>query len=146
MKITLIDKALYLKRTLLFGTLDLELLLAIADKMSVVTFDAKETIFNVNEEAFRLYFIVTGSVDVQDAQQNQLATLEAEDFFGDEALFSEKPRAYQAVSKTDTVLLALSRTNLLTIISECPSVAVGMLQAYTSTTRFRQRGRIKDKG
>lgn len=138
-RLTLVDKAFFLKKTLLFSALDLDLLLAIADKLSIVSFDDGKQIFGVGEEAFRMYFIVKGTVEIRDPQHNVLAELSDEDFFGDEAMFNEKPRTYDAISKTDTVLLALTRTNILTIISECPSVAVGFLQAYTSTTAFRNR-------
>lgn len=136
---TLIDKAFLIKKTALFEQLDLDLLLAIADKLTLAHFDKGDLIFNHNEEAHRMYFIVKGSVSILDKNQVQLASLGPEDFFGDESIFSEKPRGYTATCQEDTILLSLSRTNLLTIISECPSVAVGLLQAYTSTTPFRQR-------
>jgi CRP/FNR family cyclic AMP-dependent transcriptional regulator len=138
-RLTLVDKAFFLKKTLLFSALDLDLLLAIADKLNLVSFDAKKPIFSIGEEAFRMYFILEGTVEIRNEQGNVLDELSDENFFGDEALFNEKPRTYNAISKTDTVLLALSRTNLLTIISECPSVALGFLQAYTSATPFRHR-------
>lgn len=137
--ITLIDKAFFLKKTLMFNTLDLDLLLAIADKLQVVSFESQESIFDPGEEAHRMYFIVRGEVEIRDAKKMLLATLGAHEFFGDESMFNEKPRAYEAVSKTKSILLTLSRTNLLTLISECPSVAVGILQAYTSITTFRPR-------
>ncbi|MBA3958622.1 MAG: cyclic nucleotide-binding domain-containing protein [Parachlamydiaceae bacterium] len=138
-KFTLIDKAFLLKKTLLFGTLDLDILLAIADKLQEITFVDEETIFGVGEEAFRMFFIVQGQVDICDANHQHVTIIDRDEFFGDESMFNEKPRAYYAISKGHTSLLALSRTNLLTIISECPSVAMGFLQAYTSTTSFRPR-------
>lgn len=134
---TLIDKAFLLKRTPLFEQLDLDLLLPIADKLTLAQFDAGDAIFSYNEEAHRMYFIVNGSVKITDSQGVQIAMLGDEDFFGDESIFNEKPRQYSAMTETETILLSLSRTNLLTIISECPSVAVGLLQVYTSTTPFR---------
>lgn len=140
-KITLIDKAIFLKRTPLFSMLDLDLLLAIADKLQVISYEKDEKVFVMNENAHRMYFIVKGSVEIREKGGVVLATLEDEDFFGDESIFSEKPRAYEAVCTADSVLLALSRTNLLSIISECPSVAVGLLQAYTSKTTFRLRNK-----
>lgn len=138
-RLTLVDKAFFLKKSPMFSSLDLDLLLAISDKLNLVTFDAQKTIFGIGEEAFRMYFIVKGSVQIKDAKGQLLCELCDEDFFGDEALFNEKPRAYEVVSKTETVLLTLTKTNLLTVISECPSVAVGLLQAYTSAISFRQR-------
>lgn len=140
-RLTLIDRAFFLKRTPLFATLDFDLLLAVADKLSIISFDPDEPIFRINEEAYHMYFIVSGSVEIRDVQNHVLATLGADDYFGDEAVFNEKPRAYSAKSQDKTTVLALSRTNLLTIISEYPSVAVGFLQAYTSATPFRPRNK-----
>lgn len=138
-KLTLIDKAFFLKKTILFSNLDLDLLLAIADKLQMVTFEGSQTIFGIGEEAYRMYFVVNGTVEIQDANQRPLATLGPEEFFGEESLFSDKVRAYHAFCKTNCMLLSLSRTNLFTIISECPSVAVGFLQVYSSMTSFRPR-------
>lgn len=137
--LTLIDRAFFLKKMPLFSMLDLDILLAISDKLHIVTFEKGQTIFGIQEDAYRMYFLVKGCVEIQGSSQNILATLEADDFFGEEALFSEQPRAYSAVCKTDVMVLALSKTNLLTIIFECPSVAVGLLQAYTRMTPFRSR-------
>lgn len=136
---TLIDKAFLLKRNPLFGQLDLDLLLPIADKLSLAHFDKDDLIFDLQEEAHRMYFIVKGTVLITDEEGKELAHLAGEDFFGDEALFNDKPRQYGARCIEDTFLLSLSKTNLLTIISECPSVAVGLLQSYTKATPFRTR-------
>lgn len=144
-KLTLIDKAFLLKKTPLFGTLDLDLLLPIADKLGIVDFDAGETIFAVNEEANRMYLIVKGLIEIRDVQSHLITTLNVEDFFGEESIFNEKPRGYQAASKTASQLLVLSRTNLLAIISECPTVAVGFLQVYTSAIPFRPRKMKEEK-
>lgn len=136
-RLTLIDKALLLKKTSLFGTLDLDLLLPIADKLNPVEYDEGETVFGEGEQGNRMFLIVEGQVQLKNDKQSIL--LDGEDFFGDEALFNEQPRTYAAISKTDSVLLILSRTNLLTIISEAPSVAVALLQVYTTASPFRTR-------
>ena len=135
--LTLIDKAFLLKRTAPFKTLDLDLLLTIADKLALVVFDPGDEIFVINEEANRMYFIVKGVVEIYRTQTETLYTLQSGDFFGEEALFNNKPRSYAASTPVETHVLTLSRTNLYTIISECPSVAVGFLQVYTSTVPLR---------
>lgn len=142
-KLTLIDRAFFLKRLPIFSMLDLDLLLAIADKLHVVTFEEGQTIFGINEDAHRMYFIVKGSVEIRGADKQILATLNHDDYFGEEALFSEQPRAYESISQTDTIVMALSKANLLSIISECPSVAVGLLQAFTQIMPFRERKRLE---
>ena len=78
------------------------------------------------------------------AESQVIANLEQGDFFGEESLFNNKPRAYEAFTPVDTHVFTLSRTNLYTIISECPSVAVGFLQVYTSALHFRPIKRMED--
>lgn len=133
----LIDKAYLLKRTRLFESLDLDELLPIADKLSQAHFDAGKVIFSKNDQALRMFFIAKGSVELEAG--SVVTTLDAIDFFGDESIFSNEPRAYTARSKTETVLLSISRTNLMTIISECPSVAVGLLHVYSLAMPLRLR-------
>lgn len=136
-RLTLIDKAFLLKRTPLFNTLDLDLLLAIADKLGAVHFDQGDYVFVANEEANRMYFITKGRVEIQTPSGEKICQLESGNFFGEESLFNNKQRAYAAFCPIDTQLLTLSRANLYTIISECPSVAVGFMQVYTAAVNFR---------
>lgn len=135
--LTLIDKAFLLKRTAPFSALDLDLLLTIADKLGLVIFDPNDYIFVTEEEANRMYFIVKGQVHIQDVNKHTLHILETGNFFGEESLFNNKPRGYAAFTPIETHVLTLSRTNLYTIISECPSVAIGFLQVYTSMQPLR---------
>ena len=143
--LTLIDKAFLLKRTPLFSSLNLDLLLTISDKLGTVIFEPNDSAFFINEEANRMYFILQGQVEIRDADSRVLAKLKAGDFFGEESLFSNKPRAYSAFIPLETHLLTLSRTNLYTIISECPSVALGFLQVYTADMQFRPFKQENDK-
>lgn len=138
-KLTLIDKAFLLKRTPLFSSLDLDLLLAIADKLVMTSFDPGDQIFVANEEANRMYFIVKGEVAIRSNQGVPICVLRSPEFFGDESLFNNQPRGYEAISFGETSLLTLTRSNLFTIISECPSVAVGFVQVYSSALPFRPR-------
>lgn len=137
--LNLIDKAFLLKKTSLFGGLDLDLLLSIADKMEPISFRPTETIFQCDQEAYRMYLILSGHVAIADKNGAPLAELAPGDFFGDEAMFNEKKRTYAAACRTKVELLALSRSHLLTIIHECPSVALALLEAYTSHLNFRSR-------
>ncbi len=135
--LTLIDKAFLLKRTPLFAMLDLDLLLVISDKLETLRLDAGDQVFAISDPGTRVYFIVSGTINVEDSLGKRQIALTTPDFFGDESLFSEKPRAYHAKAQTESLLLSLSKTNLLTIISECPQVAVGLLQAYASSNQLR---------
>lgn len=127
---SLIEKAFFLKRIKPFSELDLDLLIAVAEKLYYDEYDANERVFAYGQAANRMYLIIQGSVLLTNEKMRPLATLEADSYFGDESLFNEQPRKYGAICKTDTELLTLSRSHLLSIISECPSVAIALLQSY----------------
>lgn len=136
-ELSLIEKAFFLKKITLFDELDLDLLVAIADKMGQDIFDAKDKVFEIGGKASRIYFIVQGKVELLDAQGLPFKVLRATDFFADEALFASSSRKYQAVCLEETLFLTLSKTDLMTVISECPSIAVALLYEYANKTTCR---------
>ena len=95
---SLIEKAFFLKKTRLFSELDLEILLAIAEKLQEDDYDANEKVFSAGQVANRIYLIEKGSVQILDERMRPIAEILAGDYFGDESLFNEQPRAYTAVS------------------------------------------------
>jgi CRP/FNR family cyclic AMP-dependent transcriptional regulator len=137
--LNLIDRAFLLKRTRLFGSLDLDLLLTIADRLEVNFFKTGETIFSINQDANQMYLIVDGEVLIENNQKEILGCLKSGEFFGDESIFNEKSRNYSATSKMSASILSLSRNHLLGVIAECPSVALALLEAYSAHIDFRPR-------
>ncbi len=143
-KLHLIDKAFILKRTPFFSALDLDLLLAIADKVEMLHLKAGQLIFAADQEAQRLYIIAKGTVLLNTPEGKLLAELHSPELFGDEALFCDGLRGYEAISQTDALLLTLSRTHLAAIISECPAVALGFLHQYAAAMPCRFMAKAKD--
>jgi CRP-like cAMP-binding protein len=138
--LNLIEKAFFLKKVKIFADLDLDLLLAVAEKLHDDDYDQNERIFAHNQTANRMFFIIQGTVQILDERMRPLCELGSGDCFGDESLFNELPRSYSAICKSDTHLLILSRSHLLSVISECPSVAVALLQSYAQTLNCRLKG------
>lgn len=136
-QLSLIEKAFFLKKTKIFEELDLDLLLAIADKLSQDIYDKEEKVFMLDQVANRMYLIAEGEVEIYDNQKQKVTTLSSGDFFGDESLFNYRERGYSAICSKDSLLLTLSRTHLLTIISECPTVAISLLTSYSQNTHCR---------
>ena len=139
---SLIEKAFFLKKVRIFHELDLELLLSIAEKLHEDDYDAGEKIFTTGQVANRIYFIAQGTVLISDERMRPLVELGTGDYFGDESLFNEQARGYIAVCKKDALFFTLSRSHLLSIISECPSVAVSLLQAYAQQLPCRHKGTL----
>jgi CRP/FNR family transcriptional regulator, cyclic AMP receptor protein len=138
-EIPLIEKAFFLKKTEIFSELDLDLLLAIADKAEVRICDDNELIFCLNQDAHRLYLILDGKVKIEDLDGKRISVLKVRDFFGDESLFNQEPRGYSAFAVGKTILLTISRTHLSELILECPQVAFSIIRAYAAVTSFRKR-------
>jgi len=136
-ELSLIEKAFFLKNTSLFNDLDLDLLIAIADKMHQDIYEKDEKVFEINQIANRMYFIANGSIKICDDKNNIIKTMNTNDFFGDESLFNEKPRTYNVNCLEETLFLSINKTNLLNIISECPSVAVALLNIYSQSIIHR---------
>ena len=137
---SLIEKAFFLKKLRLFNELELELLLAIAEKLHEDEYDAGEKIFSSGQVANRFYLIAEGTVQIVDDKSKCICELTNGHYFGDESLFNEQARGYGAMCKTDAMLLTLSRSHLLSILSECPSVAAALLQLYAQELpcRFKE--------
>lgn len=139
-QLSLIERAFFLKKVRLFSELDLDSLLAIAEKLHHDDYDANEKVFTPGQVANRIYLIAHGAVSILDERGRSLCEVSAGDFFGDESLFNEQPRTYSAICKTECLFLTLSRSHLLSIISECPAVAIVLLQAYAQQLPCRHKG------
>ncbi|HXF28415.1 MAG TPA: cyclic nucleotide-binding domain-containing protein [Chlamydiales bacterium] len=133
MTLTLIEKTFLLKKCDLFSELDLDLVLAIADKAVLRELENKEMIFSEGQEAAAFYVIIQGSVVIDEE-----VTLLPFTYFGDEALFSQTNRKYSAEASGKTKCLTLSRQHLGEIILECPQVALQLLRAYAAITPYRK--------
>jgi CRP/FNR family transcriptional regulator, cyclic AMP receptor protein len=135
---TLVDRALFLKRTHLFGDLDLDVLLPISDILEELLFQPAETVFSEGQEARAIYLILSGLVTIH-LGDGSLCQLGPGELFGDESIFNTRPREYKAVASEPTRLLSLSYSNLLTVLSECPSVALNLIEEYAASVQFRRR-------
>lgn len=132
-----VEKAFLLKKTFLFAGLSLEHLFAIANKMDIVSLDKKEYIFRSNQSALHIYIIAKGKIELVDENNEILIELGEGDLFGDEALFNDQIHQYQARALTPCQLLTLTKKHLTAIISECPSVAINLLEAFARKITFR---------
>lgn len=136
--LTQIDKAFLLKKTPLFASLDVDLLLTVSDKFESEHYKKGTKIFEVDQESGRIYLLIEGSVLISHRQGAPLAELRPLEIFGDEGVLSEKKRGYDAFCQTDAFLLTLSQSHLLAILGECPTVAITLLEMYAAHTDFRK--------
>lgn len=135
----LIEKAFILKKAPLFEGIDLDLLLSLADKATLGHFDAEEIIFGAGQEGSRLYVVAEGRVGLWEEAARLIAKVEINDFFGDEALFNERPRGYSAAALENAVLLSLAKPHLMSFVNECPAVAINLMNIWASRIDCRCR-------
>lgn len=137
MKLTLLDKALLLKKSPLFTPLDFDMLLIVADKLHQIDLKKREPLFIKGDLPLYSYLLIDGEIDIQD--NVSLAKIVPIDFFGEESIFSDTKRAYEAQATKKTTLLALSKTHLFSLLTEYPAIAVGLLADFSSSWTFRPR-------
>jgi CRP/FNR family transcriptional regulator, cyclic AMP receptor protein len=130
-ELTILEKTFFLKKHALFSNLELELLLVISDKIIQDEYDKDEKVFEIDQIANRMYFIYKGEVKIS-TNDKKITYLRNNEYFGEESLFNDLARSYEATCIKNTVFLTLSRTNLMTIISECPTLAISFLEKYTT--------------
>lgn len=133
----LIEKAFLLKNTTIFKSLDLDALLSIAEKLELTTYPPQTKIFDIGEEALHLYLIIEGQITIKN--QELQTTISSGEFFGDEHLFSGKRRTYLAESLSQITVISLLKSQLYSIISQCPNIALQWLESYAKHTTFRPR-------
>jgi CRP-like cAMP-binding protein len=93
-----------------------------------------ETIFKEGETAKELYVIQSGQVEIQ-LGNRLLATLEANDIFGEMALIDSAPRSATAIAKTDVALVPISRTDFLALVSRAPTFALDIMSMLARRLR-----------
>jgi CRP-like cAMP-binding protein len=93
-----------------------------------------ETIFKEGDTAKELYVIQSGEVEIQ-LGNRLLATLEANDIFGEMALVDPAPRSATAIAKTNVALVPISKKDFLVLVGRAPSFALDLMAMLTRRLR-----------
>jgi CRP/FNR family cyclic AMP-dependent transcriptional regulator len=99
---------------------------------------AGETIFKEGEEAKELYVIKAGQVEIQ-LGNRVLATLDANDIFGEMALIDSSPRSATAIAKTDVALVPVSKKDFVALVSRAPTFALDVMSMLARRLRDANR-------
>jgi HEAT repeat protein/ATP/ADP translocase len=137
-ELALTDTLLFLKRVPLFSKMTLAQLRAIAGQLIERHFSAGETIFDAGDFSQDLYLIVTGQVDIVQQRGHTLqtlVTLKDGDYFGDMAIFEERPRSAGAVATRDARLLKLSPTGFRQTITQEPAISFEIFRELSARLR-----------
>jgi CRP-like cAMP-binding protein len=96
-----------------------------------------EVIFTEGDPGSEMYGIVEGEIELRTSKRI-IATLGADDVFGEMAVVDSSPRMATAVATTDTVLAVIDKRRFLFLVQETPMFALQVMS--TMANRFRQQG------
>ena len=99
---------------------------------------AGETVFKEGEEAKELYVIKSGQVEIQ-LGNRLLATLDANDIFGEMALIESAPRSATAIARTDVALVPVSKKDFVALVSRAPTFALDIMGVLARRLRDANR-------
>jgi Cyclic nucleotide-binding domain len=136
--LSLTDILLFLKRIPLYSSMHLEQLRTVAAYLTECDVMPGGVIFHEGDRSHEFYLIVTGKVEIVQQRAegpHTLVTLSAGDFFGDIALFGDRPRSAGAVAVENTVLLTLSPTHFQQIIVQDPAISFEIFRALCARIR-----------
>lgn len=136
--LSLTDMMLFLKRIPLYSSMTLEQLHTIASSLTPREMSPGDTIFREGDQSYELYLIVSGQVDIVKslgAAPRIIATLHAGEFFGDMAIFEDRPRSADVIATAPGTLLVLSPENFREIILQEPAISFELFRALSARIR-----------
>jgi len=140
----------FLSRVSIFSLMKKRDLSRIAKLTTHHLFRKGDVIIKEGEQDGRLFFIVSGEVEVikglNSQGQRHLQTLGTHSYFGEMALIDNLVRSASVIATRDTQVLSLDQWNLRQDIEKYPSVAVELLQMLSRRIRAIEESLVKVLG
>ncbi|MBI5533012.1 MAG: DUF1003 domain-containing protein [Deltaproteobacteria bacterium] len=129
-----------LRSTTMFEGLELQDLEELAAELKSRKLQAGDLVFNQGDSGDTMYFVASGQVNIFLPTNNlrpvSLADVEVGQYFGEMALFDDKPRSAGARAVRDTLVYELGRGVLTSYLERRPRAAMAILR--TMNERLRQ--------
>jgi len=133
------DYSALLAKIPMFQELRAENLAALAADLVVRKFAAGQMIINQGEAGTSMFIVAEGHVNIhlpgEASRRISLKDITAGEYFGELALFDDKPRSASAVATADAVLLELDRKVLSKYLSAHPDAAMTLLRTLAGRLR-----------
>lgn len=128
----------------MFAGLSDEDLAALSAALTRREFKAGKMIFALGDAGDAMYIVDGGDVNIhlpgQNSQRISLKDVSRGEYFGELALFDEKPRSASAVATSDAVLLELKHDTLAGYLERRPAAAMAILR--TMSERLRETNEL----
>jgi uncharacterized membrane protein len=123
----------------LFEGLEAEDLRELAAGVRTRPFKAGQMIFNQGDSGTAMYLVADGHVNIHlpgdGSQRVSLKDVSRGEYFGELALFDDKPRSASALATTEAMLLELSRETLSAYLERRPRAAMAILRTMAERLR-----------
>jgi CRP/FNR family cyclic AMP-dependent transcriptional regulator len=133
------DRAALLRTIPMFYGLAADDLVALGHSLTERDYEAGAMIFDLGDDGDTMYIIADGHVNIhlpgEASRRVSLKDLARGEYFGELALFDDKPRSASALATTDTKLLELGRETLIQYLEKRPRAAVAILRTMSEHLR-----------
>jgi uncharacterized membrane protein len=123
----------------MFEGLDDDDLGSLAKNLVEKKLEAGEMIFNQGDTGTELYIVAEGHVNIhlpgEASRRVSLKDIARGEYFGELALFDDKPRSASALATTDATLLVLARSKLEAYLEQRPRAAMAILRTMSERLR-----------
>ena len=123
----------------MFQGLDTGDLTALAASVGERRFAAGQMIMNQGDPGSEMYIVAEGHVNIflpgEESRRISLKDIACGEYFGELALFDDKPRSASALATTDAVLIELTRNTLSLYLAKRPRAAMAILETMSERLR-----------
>jgi CRP-like cAMP-binding protein len=140
-----------IKDTPLFRDIPEDILDVLIPLVNEESFKGGGEIFHEGSSSDRFFIIKSGEVEIrkgidtgEEGRYKLIAVLQGGEFFGEMAVFLDKPRSATAVAKTDVSVVSIKREDLLDMFGRSPEAAFKVMGFLTSVLMDRLRNTTKE--
>jgi len=129
-----LERVVLLKQIPLFAGMSGEQLLPVVDIVKQERFQKAKTIFSEGDPGDRLYLVMRGVVDVLRGGEH-IVSLGRRECFGEMALLDREGRSASVVSKEESLLLTIEKTDFQDLLDLHPALARGIISVLCRRLR-----------
>ncbi len=133
------DHAALLSRIQMFDGLGREDLTALATRLVERKCAAGQQIIQLGDAGNSMFIVASGNVNIylpgEASRRISLKDIAEGEYFGELALFDDKPRSASAIATTESLLLELDRATLSAYLTSRPNAAFTLLRTISSRLR-----------